>query len=160
VGAADCDDLLDLISRIQLELPPQALRVGRLPGRRPLKPDDRVAVPDSQKAGKLLALINPFETEQLVKRTLGVQAGPVDGDAEQPDLRRPSMGDDIALAEQNGGYLRAHLVFQLGSVNGCLADSSCMIIHDRLAPQTHYFAAERTCPCVADAVREGASVQA
>jgi hypothetical protein len=31
VGTADCDDLLDLTRRIKLELPPQALGVGRLP---------------------------------------------------------------------------------------------------------------------------------
>ncbi len=29
-----------------------------------------------------------------------------------------------------------------GSVNACLADPNCMIIHDRLAPETHYFAAD------------------
>jgi hypothetical protein len=43
----------------------------------------------------------------------------------------------------NGGYLRAQVVFHQGSVNGSLADPSCMNIHERLAPETYYFAADR-----------------
>ena len=60
VSAAHSDDPFEQVSRIELELPPQALRVGRVPRRRPLKPDDRLAVPESQKAGELLALIHPL----------------------------------------------------------------------------------------------------
>jgi hypothetical protein len=32
-------------------------------------------------------------------------------------------------ADQNGGYLRAQLVFHQQSVNDCPADPSCMFIH-------------------------------
>jgi len=30
-----------------------------------------------------------------------------------------------------------------GIVTGCLAEPTCMIIHDLVSPETHYFAADR-----------------
>jgi hypothetical protein len=77
VRATRRDDLLDLISCIELELPADTLCIGRLFGRRLLKPDDRFPMPDSQKAGKLITLIDAFETEQLVERPLGVLVGDI-----------------------------------------------------------------------------------
>jgi hypothetical protein len=40
-----------------------------------------------------------------------------------------------------GGYLRVLLVLHDGFVGGHLANTSCMIIHEGIAPETHYFAA-------------------
>jgi hypothetical protein len=47
VRAAHRDDSVDLISCIELELPAEALCVGRLFGRCPLQPDDCFTMPDS-----------------------------------------------------------------------------------------------------------------
>jgi hypothetical protein len=43
----------------------------------------------------------------------------------------------------SGGYLRVLLVLHDGFVGGHLANTSCMIIHEGIAPETHYFAADR-----------------
>src|SRR5450755_773590 len=72
VCAARRDDLLDLISCVDLELPAQTLCIGRLVGRRSLKPDYCFAMRNRQKAGKLVALVDALEAEQLVERPLGV----------------------------------------------------------------------------------------
>jgi len=72
VRAARRDDLIHLISCIELELPAEPLCVNRLFGRRALKTDDCFPMRNSQKARKLVALIDALETEQLVERPLGV----------------------------------------------------------------------------------------
>ena len=41
----------------------------------------------------------------------------------------------------SGGYLRVLPVLHDGFVGGHLANTSCMIIHEGIAPETHYFAA-------------------
>jgi hypothetical protein len=41
----------------------------------------------------------------------------------------------------SGGCLRVLLVLHDGFVGGHLANTGCMVIHEGIAPQTHYFAA-------------------
>jgi hypothetical protein len=43
----------------------------------------------------------------------------------------------------SGGCLRVLLVLHDRFVGGHLANTGCMIIHEGIAPQTHYFAAFR-----------------
>jgi hypothetical protein len=43
----------------------------------------------------------------------------------------------------SGGCLRVLLVLHDGFVGGHLANTGCKVIHEGIAPQTHYFAADR-----------------
>ena len=45
----------------------------------------------------------------------------------------------------SGGCLRVLLVLHDRFVGGHLANTGCMIIHEGIAPQTHYFAASGAC---------------
>jgi hypothetical protein len=72
VAATDRNDLVDLISRIELELSSKAFRIRRLLRRRSLQPDDRFPVLNRQEAGELVALVDTLEPEQLIAGPLGV----------------------------------------------------------------------------------------
>ncbi len=60
----------------------------------------------------------------------------------------------------SGGYLRVLLVLHDGFVGGHLANTSCMIIHEGIAPETHYFAADRVVSCEGSKVASGAATTA
>lgn len=77
VGSTDCDDLVEFACPLELELPPQTLGIRRVLGRRPLRPDDRITVPDSQEAWKLVALVVTLESEQLIELALSLLVGHV-----------------------------------------------------------------------------------
>src|SRR5215469_5874977 len=69
VSATGRDDVVELISRVELELPAETMRVSRFLLRRALKPDDRFSVLNSKEPRKFIALIHALEPEQLIEGT-------------------------------------------------------------------------------------------
>src|SRR5215469_6014916 len=128
VGPAGRDDLVDLLSRFELELPAETVRVSRVFGRGALQSNDRFPVLNGEEAGKFVALIYALESEQLVERTLGVLVGNVHDRMKQHILmlsyiRRNTPGTDARIHPIIGTSVRfCGNVTRRSDRDGCAVD--------------------------------------